>query len=173
MPAMVWGRRKAVGRRKREEEREQRKVLLLTEKLRRFAEKQQEKQKRKMEKEAYDKERLAARLENEEQKRLRQIEIDQRRKERQEEMEQRKREREQDILRNRAAKRARGSTRDEDLDSYAAPVPTGQGWELDEGVPPLAAGDLLMVWNFLATFGEGRCFLAQHMSLPVLTAHHA
>lgn len=143
-----------VERMKKEEEREKRKVFLLTEKLRRFAEKQQEKLKRQKEREESQNQRLAAKLENEEQKRQRQIRVEARKKERQQEIEQRKRDREREMERNRAAKRARGSTRDEDLDSYAIPVPRGRTWELADDVPALAMGDLLMIWNFLGTFGK-------------------
>ena len=111
-------------------------------------------------------EKELARLENEEAKRLRQVEVDKRKKEREEEKEQRKRERELEVLKTRAAKRARGSTRDEELDKFHTPNPVGQTWSLADGVPSLSSGDLLMVWNFLSA--HGRSLASPQLSLNTL-----
>eukprot|EP01051_Picozoa_sp_SAG22_P009755 SAG22_NODE_836_length_6913_cov_4.894188_4_plen_581_part_00 len=138
---------------KREYEREQKKAALLQEKLKKFAEREQIKQQRAKAREQAEIDRVLARKEQEEARRRKAIEYAKLKQEKEEERLARKREREDEILRNRAAKRARGSTKDEDLEDFHIDPPEGKAWKLAGGVPPLPTGELLMAWNFLASHG--------------------
>jgi hypothetical protein len=150
--------------RKRDAEKETRLTQLHEEKLRKIAEKEQAKREKD---DARERERLEKLREREEAKaasdeirRLKQIELEQKKQERAAEKEKKRQEREIERLKQKTTRQARGSTPDEELDTFHIDPPTGAQWDA-EG-PQLPAGDLLSVWNFL-------CMHAESIACPVLS----
>eukprot|EP01050_Picozoa_sp_SAG11_P009435 SAG11_NODE_885_length_6732_cov_3.853309_1_plen_1000_part_00 len=136
-------------RQRRDDERDQRKAEQLADKLEKAAEREKQKQVRLAERTEHQRKRDEAAREREEQRQKRQAEVEQRRKDREEERLKKKLEKEAADAKKRAAKKERGSFIDEELDTYHLDPPSGQAWDVDG--PQIQTGELLAVWNFLAT----------------------